>query len=117
MSTAEAPHGFSRLPLPINAAVALTRTQATRDGAPGRNDATYLMDYVSAPRKVVLNTAAIAARGLTAYWFSPQTGLSEVTGERFENPGSLTLEPRSQGQDWIVVIEDASRNYLRPGKE
>jgi hypothetical protein len=94
-----------------------TRIQTTRDGTPGNNDATYLMAYVSAPRKVVLNTAAIPARTLTAYWFNPETGSSEVIRERFENAGNVTLEPRRQGQDWVAIVEDASRNYERPGKQ
>jgi hypothetical protein len=72
------------------------------------------MAYISAPLKVTLNTAAISASTLNAYWFSPETGLTEVIQEGFPNPGSLTLEPRSQGHDWVVVIEDAASNYPRP---
>jgi hypothetical protein len=86
-----------------------TRTQATRDGTLGHNDATYLMAYISAPRAVTLNTAAISARTLNAYWFSPETGLTEQIHEHFANPGSLILEKRPQGQDWVVVIEAAAR--------
>ena len=95
----------------------LTRVQATRDGTPGSRDATYLMAYLSAPQRVTLDTAVIPAHTLTAYWFSPETGHSEVIRERFANPGSLTLEPRAQGHDWVVVVEDASRHYNAAGKQ
>jgi len=91
-----------------------TRTQATRDGTAGNNDATYIIAYLSAPLKVTLNTAAISAPTLNAYWFDPETGSTEIIQERFPNPRTLTLEPRTQGHDWAVVIEDASRNYPRP---
>jgi hypothetical protein len=91
-----------------------TRTQATRDGNPGKNDATYLMAYLSAPLKVTLNTGAISGHTLNAYWFSPETGLTETIQQGFANSGTMTLGPRSHGHDWVVVIEDAASNYPRP---
>jgi Protein of unknown function (DUF4038)/Putative collagen-binding domain of a collagenase len=91
-----------------------TRVQATRDGAAGRNDSTYVMAYLSAPQPVTLNTAVIAAPTLKIYWFNPETGSTEVLHEKFPNPGSLTLEQRGHGTDGVVVIEDAAKNYPRP---
>jgi hypothetical protein len=91
-----------------------SRIEATRDGTVGNRDATYLMAYLSAPAKVTLDTSVIAAQTLKTYWFDPATGATEVIQERFPNPQSLTLEPRTQGHDWVVVIEGASRNYPRP---
>jgi hypothetical protein len=91
-----------------------TRIQATRDGTPGGSDATYLMAYLSAPQTVTLNTAALAAHTLKVYWFNPATGASEVMHEQLANPGSLTLKNRSQGGDWVVVIEDAAKQYPLP---
>jgi hypothetical protein len=89
-----------------------TRVQATRDGTSGKNDATYIMAYISSPQTVTLNTAAISARTLNVYWFNPATGASELLRENFANPGNLTLEKRPQG-DWVAVIEDAAKNYSR----
>jgi hypothetical protein len=86
-----------------------THTQATRDGTSGRNDATYVMAYISAPQTVTLNTAAISARTLNAYWFSPETGLTEVIQKKFPNSGTFTLEKRPRGQDCVVVIQAADR--------
>ncbi len=94
-----------------------TRIQATRDGTPEGKDATYLMAYLSAPAKVTLNTAVIAGRTLNAYWFSPETGKREVVRERFANAESLTVEARSGGRDWVLVVEDSSRNYEQLGKD
>jgi hypothetical protein len=39
------------------------------------------------------------------HWFNPATGSNEMMDEKFGNPGSLTLEKRPQGGDWVVVIE------------
>jgi hypothetical protein len=91
-----------------------TRVQATRDGTPGRNDATYLMAYISAPRKITLNTGVIASPALKLYWFSPETGASEVVDENLPNPGRLSLAERAQVGDGVVVVEDASKGYLLP---
>ena len=91
-----------------------TRIQATRDGTPEHKDATYVMAYLGAPRTVTLNTAVISAQTLDAYWFSPESGSTEVIREGFTNPGSLILEKRPQGHDWVVVIEDAASHRPRP---
>jgi hypothetical protein len=86
-----------------------TRTQATRDGSLGKNDATYLLAYITTPRRVVLNTAVIAARMLRWSWFNPATGETEVADPQLRNSGTLTLEPRSVGRDWVVVVEATAR--------
>ena len=91
-----------------------TRVQATRDGTLERHDATFIMAYISASQSVTVNTAVIPSRTLSAYWFNPESGLSELIQDSVENPGSLTLEKRANGQDWVVVIEDAAKNYPRP---
>lgn len=91
-----------------------TRVQATRDGTLERNDATFIMAYISAPQTVTVNTSVIASRMLSAYWFNPETGLSEVIQERVENAGSITLEKRANGRDGVVVVEDADKKYSRP---
>jgi hypothetical protein len=82
-----------------------TRVQATRDGTWGHNDSTYIMAYISSPQTVTLNTGVIAAPVLNVSWFNPVTGSSEVMDAKLPNPGSLTLEKRRQGGDWVVVIE------------
>jgi hypothetical protein len=92
----------------------LTRVQATRDGSPGRRDATYLFAYLSAPRAVTLDTGPIAGRTLTAYWFSPETARTEMIGENLPNSGRLWLGARAEGRDGVVVVEDAAKHYPRP---
>jgi hypothetical protein len=92
-----------------------TRTEATRDGTAGRHDATYLMAYLSAPAKVTLDTSVIAAQTLDAYWFDPATGATQIIQQHFANPGSMTVDSTPLGGDRVVVIEDPSRAYPRPG--
>jgi hypothetical protein len=89
------------------------RVQATRDGTPGQNDATYLMAYLASPRDLTLDTGVISARELNVYWFDPATGTNELLHAHLPNSGSLTLEKRPPA-DGVVVIEDAAKNYLPP---
>jgi hypothetical protein len=93
-----------------------TRIQATRDGDAAGN-ATYIMAYISAPAMVTLNTSLISALTLNAYWFNPETGATEQIKDGFPNSGTLTLDPRIQGVDWVAVIEDSKKNYTRPKAE
>ncbi|HYP18402.1 MAG TPA: DUF4038 domain-containing protein [Opitutus sp.] len=87
----------------------LTRVQATRDGTPGKRDASYIMAYLSVPRAIMLDTGAIAARRLRAHWFDPATGRTLAIAEDFANPGELPLPVPPAAHDWVVVIEAAGR--------
>ena len=84
------------------------RTQATHDDTLGHNNATFIMAYISSSQTITLNTGVIAAPKLNVYWFNPATGSGEVMDGKLTNPGSLKLEKRSQGSDWVVVIEAAN---------
>jgi hypothetical protein len=86
-----------------------TRVQVTRDGTSGNSDATYLLAYLSAPADVTLNTRVIAGRTLKLSWFRPETGAIEVAQVQIPNTGSLKLEKRPLGVDWVAVVEDADR--------
>jgi hypothetical protein len=86
-----------------------TRVQVTRDGTFGKNDATYLMAYITSPRQVTLNTAVISAPLLRWSWFNPENGKTEVVDAQRRNSGILILEPRSIGRDWVAVVEAAGR--------
>ncbi len=66
--------------------------------------------YISSPRTVTLDTTVIAARELNVSWFNPATGASEVACEKRANLGRLTLEKRPQGGDWVVAIDDPTKD-------
>lgn len=87
------------------------RVQATRDGTKGKNDATYIMVYIGSSKPVTIKTSVISSNTLNAYWFDPRTGTSEVIQKSFINSGIFTVDKRLDGPDWVVVIDDASRDY------
>ena len=93
------------------------RVQATRDVTTGGKGASYIMVYLSAPQAIAVNTSVIDAKFLNAFWFSPETGQSKPLMNHAPNPGKLELAKRSSGEDWVVVIDDAAKNYPPPSAE
>ncbi len=96
--------------------------QATRDGTPGKNDATYLMVYFPfLTHKYKINTDVISASKLRVWWFDPRTGESFDKGEIentgvFELPWGSEIKTNYSGPDWVLIIDDASKNYPKPGE-
>lgn len=91
------------------------RVQATRDGLPDQNDATYAMIYIPDSRQLTINTRRIAADEIRASWFNPCSGLSEEIGT-FNNQASHSFDTptRETGSDWILVLDAVNANYPKP---
>ena len=93
---------------------------ATHDATPGQNDATYIMAYFPIVRHMKIRTDIMSADQLRAWYFDPRTGNAylidefENTGE-FGPPWKLRIRPQMGGKDWVIVIDDASKNYPPPG--
>lgn len=100
---------------------AANHVQATRDGTPGNNDATYLMVYYPYPYAVNINTALIAGDSLNIWWYNPRNGKARFVG-LMPNRGTFTMpwdqKPKKEmgGPDWVLVIDDAGKNYGEPGE-
>jgi hypothetical protein len=95
----------------------LGRIQATRDGGPGRKDATYLMAYFPEHRPVTFATEVIAGSELRCWWFNPRTGQATALGTR-HNEKKITFAPPTSaaGEDWVLVLDDAAKRYPAPGE-
>jgi hypothetical protein len=95
---------------------AVARIQATRDGTPGRNDASYLMAYFPEHREVTVATAAIAGSELRGWWFNPRNGEATALGTlRNERKRAFTPPTNAPGEDWVLVLDDATKRYGAPG--
>ncbi|MBW3623091.1 MAG: glycoside hydrolase family 140 protein [Armatimonadetes bacterium] len=84
-------------------------TQATRD-----EDGSYAMIYLPTGRAVDVDLEKLSGETLNAYWYDPRNGTSRKIGE-FQREGRKTFTPPKGGPDWVLVIDDASRDYPRPG--
>lgn len=95
----------------------LDHVSVTRDGASGRNDATYLMAYFPRHRRVLLATARIAGQTLTGWWFNPRDGKAQPLGP-LANGNVMEFSPPTSGEkdDWVLVLDDARCQYPPPGQ-
>jgi len=87
------------------------RYVATRD-----QEGTYAMIYAPIARKFSVRMNAIKGKEVVAWWFNPRNGEATMI-EKFANTGTQTFLPPNPGEnlDWILVLDDASRNYPAPG--
>lgn len=85
--------------------------QATRD-----KDGRYALIYIPTGKNVVVNMNKISGSIAKAYWYNPRNGTSTLFGE-FPTSGSYEFYPPSNGRgnDWILVLDDASMNFPEPG--
>jgi hypothetical protein len=87
------------------------RYVATRDEA-----GTYAMVYAPIGRAFSVRMDVIKGGKVKAWWFNPRDGKATAIGE-FENTGQRRFTPPDAGEmlDWVLVLDDAGRNYPPPG--
>ncbi|NMO16352.1 DUF4038 domain-containing protein [Pyxidicoccus fallax] len=87
------------------------RVQATRDA-----NGTYAFVYSSGGQSFTVNMARITGGSVRATWYNPRTGATQVLGT-FPNTGSRQFTPASSGtgNDWVLILDDATKNYPLPG--
>jgi hypothetical protein len=86
------------------------RIQATRG-------ASYLFVYSTAGNVIDLRMGRISGEKVRAWWFNPRNGQANAVGT-FNNAGIVPFAPPSRGigHDWVLVLDDVSKNYLRPAR-
>jgi hypothetical protein len=84
---------------------------ATRDS--GGSSA---MVYAPVGRAFSVRMSTIAGSKVRAWWFDPRTGTATDAGT-FGNTGEREFTPPAKGEllDWVLVLDDASKNYPAPG--
>ena len=58
----------------------------------------------------------IGAKTINAYWFDPRKGETKLI-ETFQGNGIRKFTPPTSGRgnDWILVLDDVSKNFKTPG--
>jgi hypothetical protein len=94
----------------------LTRIQITRDGSRGQNDASYLLAYLPSPTSATIDTSKIGGRKLRGWWFNPRDGQATALG-MMENEGKHSFTPPdgAEPHDWVLVLDDESKQFPPPG--
>ena len=79
-------------------------------------DGSFLFVYAPTGRPATVKLDKISGEKINAFWFDPRVGTAVPMGE-FPTRGTQTFEPfsRGRGQDWVLVLDDASQAFSKPG--
>jgi len=104
---------FDRVPdqsVVTDALNANDRVQATR----GKD---YILVYSAQGKKFTVNTNKISGRELVAHWYNPRNGEVTMIG-KFLKKAQVEFTPPTSGygHDWVLILDDAGRDYGIPGK-
>jgi hypothetical protein len=86
----------------------MTYVAATR-----AQDSSYAMIYFPCAQTVELDLSPLAPR-LRAWWFDPRSGEAQLLGE-YSN-GVHSFSSFYSGPDWVLVLDDVSRDFGAPGR-
>jgi len=87
------------------------RFVATKD-----SEGSYAMVYAPVERRFRVNLGVIRGGQIRAWWYDPRTGAATAAGE-YRGAGLQEFTPPNAGQgvDWVLVLDDAARNFAAPG--
>ena len=86
------------------------RVRATRGHA-------YAFVYLPTGAPVTLRLGRISGEEILTWWFNPRTGEARPAG-RYPNRSTRQFEPpgpHGRGLDWVLVLDDADRQFKAPG--
>ncbi|MEX1030736.1 MAG: DUF4038 domain-containing protein [Paenibacillaceae bacterium] len=78
--------------------------------------ADYAMIYTR--NNITINMGRISGTRVKAYWYNPRTGVNTVIGEftnTFGTTRAFTVPSSGVNNDWILVLDNISKNYASPG--
>ncbi len=79
--------------------------------------ADYAFIYFSTGQTKTVNLGKVTGSSVKAWWYNPRTGAATLINT-YANAGTLSFDPpgaQARGNDWVLVLDDASRNYPAPG--
>jgi hypothetical protein len=87
------------------------RFAATRD-----ESGSFAMVYAPVGRKFSVRMDKIAGAKVKAWWFNPRDGSAKQIGE-FSHTGEREFTPPDKGEmlDWVLVLDDAVKDFPAPG--
>ncbi|MCX8130568.1 MAG: glycoside hydrolase family 140 protein [Clostridia bacterium] len=78
----------------------------------------YAFIYSPTGKTIKVNMGKITGHKVVAHWYDPKTGEVSYIGE-FENEGvkEFYTPTRGRGQDWVLMLDDASVEFVVPGNK
>jgi hypothetical protein len=88
------------------------RAEAIRGG-----DNSFAFIYLPAGKTVTVNASFIPSAKVVAWWFNPKDASVKKIGIRAKGSAMEFTPPTTGGgNDWVLVLDDASKGYPAPGK-
>ncbi|HMR82140.1 MAG TPA: glycoside hydrolase family 140 protein [Niabella sp.] len=80
-------------------------------------DGSYAMVYIPCGQTVNINTRHISGNKIRAWWYDPGKNKALKIG-KLKKSGEMSFTPPSSGvgNDWVLIIDNASKKYKEPGK-
>jgi hypothetical protein len=91
----------------------LKRQECARAG-----DGSYAFIYTPTSREIVVDVSKMSGLNLRAWWFDPRSGSATRIGEVLraeQDRCSWTPPNEGENQDWVLVLDDAAREFGPPG--
>lgn len=79
----------------------------------------YALIYNPYGKTFAINLDKISGSRLIGYWYSPRDGSVKRIGTFKQDSHPKTFDPpgfEERGNDWVLVIDDASKKYPEPGR-
>jgi hypothetical protein len=73
--------------------------------------------YTYTGREFDVSNGKITGEKIRAHWYNPRNGKAEFVGY-FENKGVQHFDPpgrREEGNDWVLILDDAGKKFPVPG--
>jgi hypothetical protein len=87
------------------------RVQATR-----ASDGAYAFIYTAYGNPLTINSSNLSGTTLKTWWFNPREGTAQTIGDITKSASTTFTPPtRGTGNDWVLVLDDSSRNFSQPG--
>jgi len=80
-------------------------------------DSSYAMIYLPAGKTITINTSFMKCAAINAWWFNPKDAGIQKIG-KLERKDNMEFTSPTTGieNDWVLIIDDTSKNYKEPGK-
>jgi Putative collagen-binding domain of a collagenase len=77
-------------------------------------DGSTVIAYLPTTRTFTVDLSKVAGSEAQTWWYNPRTGTSQTAG-KFATNAKHQFTPPGEG-DWVLVLDDASKNLPPPGK-
>jgi len=87
------------------------------------SDGSYALIYTATGANLKIRVVdnlypKLTGKTIRAWWYDPRQGTSRAIGELQKTGSFMDFTPPSSGRgnDWVLVLDDAAKNFPAPGK-